>query len=197
MPRLFPSNYRHEPTLKHETMLLKREKELWDFAPDEMDDPGHAMASAPQSPEDAGIAPPATAALPSSAGIPKSAPPPRTSAPGSASSGGNPWIIHSPFDAFRFFGPLLSLIVLVQVGSSILIGRQLEGATTEMTTTTVTAVILAAFLLTDASVLVLLRGRHFRAYTPWLAGLLLVSVCICTGLAAWNSTIFSTELKAL
>lgn len=190
MARRFPYKHTYDP-------LFKLERELWDFAPDEMDDPGHAMASAPQSPEDADIALPATAALPSSAGIPETAPPPRTSAARPVSSGKNPWVIQSPLDAFRFFGPLLSLIVLAQVCSSILISRQLEGSITEITFTAVAAVILAAFLITDASVLVLLRGRHFRAYTPWLAGLLLVSVCVCSGLAAWNSTIFSAALKAL
>jgi hypothetical protein len=197
MARLFSSSYRHEPTLKHEKVLLKREKELWDFAPDEMDDPGHAMASAPQSPEDAGIALPTTAPLPSSAGIPESTPPAPQSIASSASSGKNPWVIRSPLDACRFFGPLLSLIVVAQICASILISRQLEGSITEMTSTAVAAIIMAAFLFTDVSFLIYLRGRHFEKFTPWLAGLLLVSVCICIGLVAWNSTIFSTALKAL
>jgi hypothetical protein len=92
---------------------------------------------------------------------------------------------------------LLSLIVAGQICASILISRQLEGSITEMTSTAVATIIMAAFLLTDASLLVYLRGCHFKKFTPWLAGLLLVSVCICIGLAAWNSTIFSTALKAL
>jgi len=167
MPRHFPSYNRHELTFKHEKKLLKQEKELWDFLSDEMDDPNHDVTPAPQS-----IARP-------------------------ASSGKNPWGIRSPLEACRFFGPLLSLIVAAQICASILISRQLEGSITEMTSTAVAAIIMAAFLLTDASLLVHLRGRHFEKFTPWLAGLLLVSVCICIGLAAWNSTIFSTALKAL
>lgn len=197
MPRLSSSRYRHELTFKHEKKLLKQEKELWDLLSDEMDDPNHDVAPAPQSPEDAGIALPTTAPLPSSAGIPESAPPAPQSIARSASSGKNPWAIRSPLDACRFFGPLLSLIVVAQICSSILISRQLEGSITEMTSTAVAAIIMAAFLLTDASLLIYLRGRHFEKFTPWLAGLLLVSVCICIGLAAWNSTIFSTALKAL
>ena len=101
-----------------------------------------------------------------------------------------------PLDACRFFGPLLSLIVVAQICASILISRQLEGSITEMTSTAVAAIIMAAFLFTDVSFLIYLRGRHFEKFTPWLAGLLLVSVCICIGLVAWNSTIFSTALKA-
>jgi len=197
MPRHFPSYNRHDLTFKHEKKLLEQEKELWDFLSDEMDDPNHDVAPAPQSPEDAGIALSTTAPLTSSAGIPESAPPAPQSIASSASSGKNPWVIRSPLEACRFFGPLLSLIVAAQICASILISRQLEGSITEMTSTAVAAIIMAAFLLTDASLLVHLRGRHFEKFTPWLAGLLLVSVCICIGLAAWNSTIFSTALKAL
>ena len=187
MPRHLPSYYRHELTFKHEKKLLKQDKELWDFLSDEMDDPNHDVAPAPQSPEDAGIALPTTAPLTSSAGIPESAPPAPQSIARSASSGKNPWAIRPPLDACRFFGPLLSLIVAGQICASILISRQLEGSITEMTSTAVATIIMAAFLLTDASLLVYLRGCHFKKFTPWLAGLLLVSVCICIGLAAWNS----------
>jgi hypothetical protein len=190
MIHTIPFNYRRKPTLKHEKGPWEFEKELWNFTPDEIDDPGHDMASALQSPEDAGIAPPATAPLTSSAGIPKNASPARTSAPRSASFHKNPWVIHSPLDACRFFGPLLSLIVVTQICASILISRQLEGSITEMTFTSIAAIIMAAFLLADASVLIHLRGHHFKKLIPWLTGLLLICITICLGLYFWKQIPF-------
>ncbi len=143
------------------------EVEFWSFIADPIsDDPHHHSHPAPQP---LGDVPPAHKSIAST-----------------ASSGKNPWVIHSPLDACRFFGPLLSLIVVTQICSSILISRQLKSSITEMTSTSVAAIIIAAFLLTDASLLVHLRGSHFKKFTPWLAGLLLVSVCICIGLIAWN-----------
>jgi len=179
-----PAGYRHG-------FIIKHEKELWSFDVDPIDDPLRDMATAPDSPDSpgaAGISPLASVASVSDAKIPVTKPP--TSKCKASPEFRSPWRVYSLLDVWHFFGPLLSLIVITQVCSSILISIRLN-ASILISSTSVAAMILAVFLATDTFILFMLRGRHFRSFTPWLTGLLLVSLYIA--LVTWRLNGISSQ----
>lgn len=160
-----PSGYRHGFIIKHEV-------DLWSFGVEPIDDPLRDMAATPES---LGGYLSASVASASDAKIPVTKPPASKSTQSFAPNFRSPWCIYSIYDVWNFYGPFLSLIVITQVCSSILISIRLN-ASILISSTSVAAIILAVFLATDAFILLRLRGRNFKNFRPWLTGLLLVSI---------------------